>query len=100
MSNRIRFGLRTLAGIGALIVLGFAINFAFSQLRNPSIAVSATEATNGALPAKQSPSLGLHQTRTAISRFIPFIPMAQTSLISPTTLLPMLLRPGRRMETG
>jgi len=55
MSNKIRFGLRTLAGVAALIVLGFLINFAFAQLRNPSITVSGTNATNGVLPAKQSP---------------------------------------------
>jgi len=55
LSNRIRFGLRTLAGIGALIMLGFLINFAFAQLRNPSITVSGPDATNGVLPAKQSP---------------------------------------------
>jgi Tol biopolymer transport system component len=55
MSNRIRFGLRTLAGIGALIVLGFLINFAFAQLRNTSVAVSGIEATGGVIPEKQSP---------------------------------------------
>jgi Tol biopolymer transport system component len=57
MSNRIRFGLRTLAGIGALIVLGFVINFAFVYLRNPSITVSGTETTNGVIPEKQLPLL-------------------------------------------
>jgi Tol biopolymer transport system component len=55
MSNRIRFGLQTLAGIGALIVLGFVINFVFSQLRNTSITVSGTETTRGEIPAKQLP---------------------------------------------
>jgi Tol biopolymer transport system component len=55
MSNRIRFGLRALAGIGALIVLGFLINFAFSELRNTSVAVSRTEVTSSVLPAKQLP---------------------------------------------
>jgi Tol biopolymer transport system component len=55
MSNRIRFGLRALAGIGALIVLGFLINFAFSELRNTAAAVPGTKATISPLPAEKLP---------------------------------------------
>jgi len=42
MTDRINVGFRTLAGIVALVVLGFAINYVISQLRNAFIATAAT----------------------------------------------------------
>jgi len=43
MSNRINTGLRTLAGIAALVMLGFVINYAVSQTRNTSVAANGTQ---------------------------------------------------------
>jgi Tol biopolymer transport system component len=43
MSNRIDYGFKVLAGIAALLVLGFLVNLVVSQLRDHSIASSATQ---------------------------------------------------------
>ncbi len=50
MNNQIKTGLRAVAGIATLIILGFVVNFTISQLKNNSIAANATQnpgATNG-----------------------------------------------------
>ena len=51
MSNRIRFGMRTLAGFGALVVLGCVINFIFSQFRNTSIGPGEIDPSVRSTPA-------------------------------------------------
>ncbi|HSO10998.1 MAG TPA: zf-HC2 domain-containing protein, partial [Anaerolineales bacterium] len=50
MSNRVRFGMGTLAGLAALIVLGFGLNFVISQLRGHSNAASETTAPDTDMP--------------------------------------------------
>ncbi len=50
MTNQINTGLRAVAGIAAIIALGFVVNFTVSQLKNNSIAASGTQnagAANG-----------------------------------------------------
>jgi Tol biopolymer transport system component len=53
MSNRINAGLKVFAGIAALLVLGFLINLAVSQMRDQSIASSATQINAPVSPDKR-----------------------------------------------
>ena len=51
MSNRINVGFKSLAGIAALLVLGFVVNFVISQLRTTSIAANGNQNIgNGSSP--------------------------------------------------
>ncbi|MBK9924709.1 MAG: PD40 domain-containing protein [Anaerolineales bacterium] len=50
MSNKVSFGLRALAGIAALIVLGFGMNILISQLRNFSVASNSTAIPDNNMP--------------------------------------------------
>jgi len=43
MSNRINLGMKALAGIAALVVLGFAISFVIPRLQNNSVATNETQ---------------------------------------------------------
>lgn len=51
MLNRINVGLRTLAGIAALLIFGFVITSVVSQLRNTSTGSSETNTTVPSIPA-------------------------------------------------
>jgi Tol biopolymer transport system component len=53
MSNRINSVLKVFAGIAALLVLGFLINLAISQIRDQSIASSATQINAPVSPDKR-----------------------------------------------
>lgn len=55
MSNRINFGLKALAGITALIVLGLGLNFIISHLRNQSIAASENTVPDNSMPVSTKP---------------------------------------------
>ena len=52
MTHRISIGLKTLAGITALVALGILISFMFRQLRNSSITIRTTQTTVS--PTKQA----------------------------------------------
>ncbi len=50
MTNRINFGLRAVAGVVVLLILGFGLNALFSQLRDHSIAVNDAAASDNTMP--------------------------------------------------
>ncbi len=50
MLNKAKFGLRALAGVAALILLGFGLNYVISQLRDQSVAASLTPVPGNFMP--------------------------------------------------
>ena len=50
MSNKVNLGLRALGGIAVLLVLGLAVNFVISQLRDQSVSASATATPDNSMP--------------------------------------------------
>jgi Tol biopolymer transport system component len=54
MSNRINFGLKALAGIAVLLVLGFGLNTVISQMRDHSTAANGATTPDDKMPASSA----------------------------------------------
>ncbi|MBC7877565.1 MAG: PD40 domain-containing protein [Anaerolineales bacterium] len=88
MTNRFNLGLKTLASVATLIILGFVVNSAISQLRNTSITANGTQNVGNAIPTlEQFPSIATDKSNGEWIAFIggKVVPFLDTNALTFTS---------------